>query len=80
MDQIFEGVEENFCGIGSELVPALKDLSIEYEVSELLPYTAPFLKHEYLVATKESARVNSTLLPTVKDLSTLLNGPSPKAN
>lgn len=41
--EVFEGVEENFVGIDSELVPALLDLNIQFEASELCPYVAPFL-------------------------------------
>jgi hypothetical protein len=52
VERVFEGVEENFKGIGSELVPALKDLGIQFEASELKPYAAPFLQFEYLSATK----------------------------
>ena len=54
VDQVMEGIEEDFCGLAGELEPALKDLDVQFEVDELEPFAGPFLKQEYLRLTKTS--------------------------
>ena len=53
VDQLMEGVEENFRSLNQELEPALIDLGAQFDIEDLEPYFAPFLKYEYLQATHD---------------------------
>ena len=56
---LFEGVEDNYCGIDKELVPALQDLNdVQFEANELEPFVRPFITHEYLYATSQSSKTS----------------------
>lgn len=70
---LFEGVEDNYCGIDKELVPALQDLNVQFEANELEPFVRPFIAHEYLYATSQSSKTSeySAKLISVQSLSKL---------
>ena len=75
---LFEGVEDNYCGIDKELVPALQDLNVQFEANELEPFVRPFIAHEYLYATSQISKTSEdpAQLISVQSLSKITSGAS----